>query len=162
MHDELTGIFNRRGFYESANSIFTSRDNEGKKGVLIFADLDNLKKINDSFGHEEGDFAIITAAGYLQKGLRNTDVVARIGGDEFAAFAIFEDESIILTLPSRIKGIIQKYNEGSDKEYNVTMSIGVYELTCSPSEKIRMYMEGADLRLYEDKKKKSTCIFKNQ
>lgn len=162
MHDELTGIFNRRGFYESANSIFTSRDNEGKKGVLIFADLDNLKKINDSFGHEEGDFAIITAAGYLQKGLRNTDVVARIGGDEFAAFAIFEDESIILTLPSRIKGIIQKYNEGSDKEYNVTMSIGVYELTCSPSEKIQMYMDKADLLLYEDKKKKSTCIFKNQ
>lgn len=160
--DELTGVFNRRGFYASANSIFTAPENSGKKCVLIFADLDNLKLINDNFGHEEGDFAIKTAASFLKNGLRNTDIVARIGGDEFTAFALCEDEKIIRSIPSRIKKIAEKYNKNSDKNYNITISIGIYELCCSPSENIQNYMDKADSSLYEDKKNKNTDIFKKK
>ncbi len=162
MHDELTGVFNRRGFYESANSIFTAPENNGRKCVLIFADLDNLKKINDNFGHEEGDFAIKAAASFLKSGLRNTDIVARIGGDEFTAFAMCEDEKIIKSIPARIKAIAEKYNKKSDKEYNITISIGIYELCCSPSENIQNYMDKADSSLYEDKKNKNPDIFKKK
>lgn len=161
MHDELTGVFNRRGFYESANQIFTSAENAGKRCVLIFADLDNLKKINDTFGHEEGDYAIKSIANFLKSGLRNTDIVARIGGDEFAAFALCEDEKIIRSIPSRIKKIAEKHNLNSDKKYNITVSIGVYELNCNPAEKIQLYMDKADASLYEDKKNKNPDIFKN-
>lgn len=160
MHDELTGIYNRRGFYEFANHILTAPENVGKRCVLIFADLDNLKSINDNFGHEEGDFAIMTSASFLKGGLRNTDIVARIGGDEFAAFALCEDEKIIKSIPSRIKKIAEKYNLCSDKKYNITMSIGVYEFKCSESEKIQMYMDKADSLLYADKKNKNLDIFK--
>ncbi len=162
MHDELTGVFNRRGFYQSANSIFTAPENEGKKCVLIFADLDNLKKINDNFGHEEGDFAIKSAASFLKSGLRNTDIVARIGGDEFTAFALCEDEKIIKSIPVRIKKIAEKYNQSSDKEYNITISIGIYELSCNPTGSIQSYMDKADSSLYEDKKNKNHNIFKKK
>lgn len=161
MYDELTGIYNRRGFYEFANLIFNAPDNNGKKCALIFADLDYLKNINDNFGHEEGDFAIKTAASFLKSGLRNTDIVARIGGDEFAAFALCDSEEIIRSIPKRIKTIAKKYNELSDKKYNITVSIGVYELNCNPDENIRSFMDKADSLLYDDKKKKSHSIFKN-
>ena len=160
MHDELTGAFNRRGFYESANQIFTAAENEGKRCVLIFADLDNLKKINDTFGHEEGDYAIKAVADFLKSGLRNTDIVARIGGDEFAAFALCENEKIIQSIPARIKKIAEKHNLNSDKKYNITVSIGFYELNCSTSENIQMYMDKADASLYEDKKNKNRDILK--
>lgn len=162
MHDELTGVFNRRGFYQSANSIFAAPENDGRKCVLIFADLDNLKQINDNFGHEEGDFAIKAAASFLKNGLRNTDVVARIGGDEFTAFALCEDEKIIKSIPGRIKKIAEKYNQSSDKEYNITISIGIYELSCNPSGNIQNYMDEADSSLYEDKKNKNRDIFKKK
>ena len=160
MYDELTGVYNRRGFYEFTNRVFTAPENEGKRAVLIFSDLDNLKKINDNFGHEEGDYAITSAAGFLKSGLRTTDIVARIGGDEFAAFALCEDEKIIQSIPDRIKAIAKKHNELSDKKYNVTVSVGIYELNCNPAQNIQSFMDKADASLYEDKKKKNHNIFK--
>ena len=160
MYDELTGVYNRRGFYEFTNRVFTAPENEGKRAVLIFSDLDNLKKINDNFGHEEGDYAITSAASFLKHGLRTTDIVARIGGDEFAAFALCEDEKIIQSIPGRIKAIAAKHNEESTKKYNITISVGIYELNCNPAHNIQSFMDKADASLYEDKKKKNPNIFK--
>lgn len=160
MCDELTGIYNRRGFYEFTNLVLKSPENEGKNAVLVFGDLDNLKKINDTFGHDDGDYAIITAAGYLKSGFRQTDIVARIGGDEFAAFAVCEDTSVSARLPSRIKKIAASRNAVSDKPFNVNMSIGIYPLICSPDKNIQDYMDKADMALYEDKKNKDHNILK--
>lgn len=161
MYDELTGVYNRRGFYEFANSVLTAPDNNGKHAVIIFADLDNLKQINDRFGHDDGDYAITMGASFLKKGLRNTDIVARIGGDEFVAFAICENSDIIRSIPDRIKSIAKEHNKTSPKEYNVTMSIGIYEFDCGPSLSIQTFMDKADAALYEDKKHKNTEILKN-
>lgn len=160
MYDELTGVYNRRGFYEFTNRILSAPENEGKHAVIIFADLDNLKKINDNFGHDEGDYAITAGAGFLKSGLRNTDIVARIGGDEFVAFAICEDREIIKSIPERIKNIAASHNMNSMKEYNVTMSVGIYELDCGSNVNIQLFMDKADAALYEDKKNKNTNIFK--
>lgn len=160
MYDELTGVYNRRGFYEFTNRICSAPENEGKRAVLIFSDLDNLKKINDTFGHEEGDYAITSAASFLKSSLRTTDIVARIGGDEFAAFALCEDENIIRSIPGRIKAIAAKHNEHSDKKYNITISVGTYEFRCNPGQTIQAFMDKADSSLYEDKKKKNHDIFK--
>lgn len=162
MYDELTGVYNRRGFYEFANSVLTNPDNDGKHAVIIFADLDNLKQINDRFGHDEGDYAITMGAGFLKKGLRNTDIVARIGGDEFVAFAICENKDIIRTIPGRIKAIAEEHNRTSPKEYNVTMSIGIYEFNCGVSLNVQAFMDKADAALYEDKKHKNREIHKNR
>ncbi len=158
--DELTGIYNRRGFYVYANEIFNAPENKGKRCAVLLADLDNLKSINDNFGHEEGDNAIIAAATFLKNGMRINDVVARIGGDEFAAFVLFEDEESAHSIPARIKKIAAEYNRFSDKKYNITISIGVHELNCDPQDDIHMYMDKADVLLYEDKKNKITDIFK--
>lgn len=160
MSDELTGIYNRRGFYVYANRILKAPENEGRQAVVIFGDLDNLKKINDSFGHEEGDYAIVTAANVIKNSLRNSDVVARIGGDEFAAFAICDDREIVAQLPERIKGIAEAHNNASTKPYNVTISVGIYELVCSPELNIQQFMDYADSALYEDKKRKNSDIMK--
>lgn len=161
MIDELTGVYNRRGFYVSANRILKAAENEGRQAAIIFGDLDNLKKVNDTFGHDDGDYAIVSCAEFLKKSLRTTDVVGRIGGDEFAAFAICDDADIIAKLPSRIKGIASKHNEVSDKPYNVTVSIGIYPIICSPELNIQEFMDKADNALYEDKKKKNPDIMKH-
>mgnify|MGYP004599176321 FL=1 len=160
MSDELTGIYNRRGFYVFANRILKAHENEGRQAVVIFGDLDNLKKINDTFGHEDGDYAIMTAASVIKNSLRNSDVVARIGGDEFAAFAICGDKDIIAKLPERIKGLAAAHNAESSKPYNVTVSVGIYELVCSPELNIQQFMDYADAALYEDKKHKNPDIMK--
>ena len=160
MSDELTGVYNRRGFYVFANRILKAPENEGRQAVVIFGDLDNLKKINDSFGHEDGDYAIVTAASVIKSSLRNSDVVGRIGGDEFAAFAICDDREIISKLPARIKSIAAAHNEASSKPYNVTVSVGIYELVCSPELNIQQFMDYADSALYEDKKRKNPDIMK--
>ena len=161
MYDELTGVYNRRGFYEFTNRLLAAPENDGKHAVLIFADLDNLKIINDNFGHDDGDYAITTGAGFLKSGLRNTDIVARIGGDEFVAFAICEDKEIIQSIPSRIKKIAAEHNKVSDKPYNITISVGLYELTCGSNINIQFFMDKADASLYEDKKNKNPNIFKS-
>ncbi len=161
MYDELTGVYNRRGFFEFANSVLTSQENAGKRAVIIFGDLDNLKTINDTFGHDNGDYAIMYAASFIKSGLRNTDIVARIGGDEFAAFAICENESIIKSIPSRIKEIAANHNKTSDKLFNITLSVGTYELICSPELTIQSFIKYADSALYEDKKNKNPDILKH-
>ena len=161
MIDELTGVYNRRGFFVSANRILKAPENEGRQAAIIFGDLDNLKKVNDTFGHDDGDYAIVSCAEFLKKSLRTTDVVGRIGGDEFAAFAICDDADIIAQLPTRIKGIAAKHNEVSDKPYNVTVSIGIYPIICSPELNIQEFMDKADNALYEDKKKKNPDIIKH-
>lgn len=161
MIDELTGVYNRRGFYVSANRILKAPENEGRQAAIIFGDLDNLKKVNDTFGHDDGDYAIVSCAEFIKNSLRTSDVVGRIGGDEFAAFAICDDADIISQLPARIKGIAAKHNEASDKPYNVTVSIGIYPILCSPDLNIQDFMEKADNALYEDKKKKNPDILKH-
>ncbi len=160
MTDELTGIYNRRGFYTAANRILRAAENEGRSAVLIFADLDNLKTINDNFGHDDGDYAITAAAEFIKSGLRSGDVVARIGGDEFAAFALCGDESMIPRLPARIKALAEKHNRTSDKPYNVMLSIGCCKVECSPDINIQQFMDKADEALYADKKNKIGSVIK--
>lgn len=162
MSDELTGVFNRRGFYKYADDVIHNEVNKGKVGVLIFGDLDNLKKINDTFGHDDGDYAIRTAAGYLKKALRDSDIVARIGGDEFAAFAVVTPEmaGIIKDIPPRIKAIAAEHNKQSEKPYNVCMSVGIHTFECGADISIRDYMDKADSALYKDKKNKALDIMK--
>jgi len=160
MSDDLTGIYNRRGFYVYANRILKAPENEGRRGVVIFGDLDNLKKINDSFGHEDGDYAIVTAANVIKSSLRNSDVVGRIGGDEFAAFAICDDRDIISKIPGRIKTIAAEHNQNSQKPYNITISVGLFEFICAPDLNIQQFMDEADAALYEDKKNKNSDIMK--
>ena len=86
--DDLTCLYNRRGFFAAATQLLRLAKRNSQSLVLLFCDFDDLKRINDTYGHREGDLALIRAADALEHSFRDADVVARIGGDEFVALAL--------------------------------------------------------------------------
>ncbi len=159
--DELTGAYNRRGFYRLANLLLSAEVSKGKEAVLLMADLDNLKKLNDTFGHNEGDHAIKMCVQHLTVCVPMLDVIGRIGGDEFAAFAIVENaDAAIKEIYSCIKNSAAAYNATSDKPYNITMSLGLHKIICGSDDVLQNYVKFADAALYADKKKKNPNILK--
>ena len=157
--DPLTGIANRRGFLDTVNKILEDESNYGKKAVAVYADMDNLKIVNDEFGHDEGDFSLKTIANALSESFRSSDVVARMGGDEFAAFAIVSHENFSETLKSRIHSILSKMNE-NDKPYYVNMSIGTHEFVIEKDLNLDHILNTADEDLYREKKNKKKVVYK--
>lgn len=161
MTDELTHIYNRRGFYFYANQVLTNPANKGRYAYLIFADLNNLKKINDFFGHEDGDYAIRKIAEILTDSLAPKSVVSRIGGDEFVGLTVTDTPDYEKIIFDKIKTAAKRGNEISEKPYNVTVSLGIHTFICSEDVSIHEFLELADSALYEDKQKKDPDIMKS-
>ncbi|MBQ9982103.1 MAG: GGDEF domain-containing protein [Oscillospiraceae bacterium] len=161
-HDELTGVFNRRGYYVNAQNIISSPANTGKNAIVVFADMDNLKIVNDKFGHDDGDYAIRAIAGILQNSFRTTDIIGRIGGDEFAVFALLGNTDNINNIQTRIALTMEKFNKSCDKPYYVNMSVGIYPFICNPEIKLSDIMEHADELLYMQKKNKRKSVLKEE
>lgn len=157
--DELTGLYNRRGFLENAMGMMSG----AKKYYLlcIYADLDHLKQINDQFGHQEGDFAIKQAGKYLQDSLKSTDVIGRIGGDEFAAVAVIKNENMGMEIRDRIVLNSKLFNQSSDKPYYIELSIGYAVYKWSEDLELNQMLSTADMMLYESKAKKRKDARKN-
>lgn len=125
MIDELTGVYNRRGFLIHAEDRvkLASRLRNGQ--VLVFADVDGLKSINDAFGHSAGDEALTAAAALLKSSFRESDVVARLGGDEFVVLALME-RSENAEIPVRaLREALAAWNGRDDRPFRLSMSIGV-------------------------------------
>lgn len=159
--DELTGVYNRRGFYRVSNMMLESPEYIGKSCVLILADLDNLKIINDTFGHDGGDHALKTCVQYLSSAVPLLDAIGRVGGDEFAGFAIVDNaETAGQEIYDSIKKAAKQYNAASDIPYNITLSVGVYTMQCQGGEQIQNYVKFADQALYQDKKNKNRIVIK--
>lgn len=158
--DALTGCFNRRGFFEEMRNKLRDEKNENTEAIMVFADLDSLKIINDRFGHEEGDFAICSAAKILQLSFGEDEIVGRIGGDEFVVCAFLKEPVEIPALRAHIEKVTEKYNEdyASDKPYRVHTSVGVYPFICSPTVEIGELLSHADALLYEQKKHKKPIL----
>ncbi len=152
--DQLTGLYNRWGFLENVQSIISNPMNLGKEVMVLYADMDNLKMINDRYGHDEGDFAIREMADILREAFRNTDVVARFGGDEFVAFALIGISQYENVMRQRILEITAAHNKRVDKPYPIQMSVGICESFCSPTMNINDILDIADKRLYLEKKVK--------
>lgn len=160
--DELTRIFNRRGFLQNAGEILKDPDNFGKKAFFVFADLDNLKKINDIFGHDEGDYALISAAKTLSSVISSDGIVGRIGGDEFAAVVLCKYGEDLNKLYDAIKSAAAKNNTATDKDYNISMSLGIYEFRCCEDLTLSEIMGKADAALYKDKELKDHNVYKRK
>lgn len=159
--DELTGVYNRRGFFVQANSVIRSPINSGKDAIIVFADLDSLKIINDKFSHEDGDFAIRNAAGILRDSFRNTDIIGRIGGDEFSVLALVEDcckDGIASIVRSRISVITDSFNLTHNKPYIIHMSVGVYLFKCGHDVELEKILAHADNLLYNEKNNKKSIL----
>lgn len=160
--DPLTNILNRRGYMDTVEKIINDSNNYGKRAIAVYADMDGLKIVNDEFGHDEGDYSLRTIADILTESFRQSDVVGRMGGDEFAAFAIVNSENFAETIRMRIKEIADKHNESSDKPYYVNISVGTCEFVIEEDVNLARILNKADVSLYEHKRNKEKIIHKNK
>jgi len=153
--DQLTGLYNRRGFIASAERQLKLASRRKRGLLLFFADLDGMKAINDNFGHEEGDRALNEAAKILKETFRETDILARIGGDEFAIMTIDSPEMTSDILMSRLQDRIDEHNARQDKPFHVSMSIGISTCDSKNMRSLDELMSLADGKMYDNKKRKS-------
>jgi diguanylate cyclase (GGDEF)-like protein/PAS domain S-box-containing protein len=149
--DELTGLCNRRGFLEHARRQVKILRRQRRPALLFFADLDGLKQINDTLGHEAGDAAIVAAADVLRQSFRDTDVIARFGGDEFVVLVAETDHVVSGRMLERIEGNLRRKNDAAGRRYTVAMSVGfsIYD----PEEPLALeeLLARADAAMYQQK-----------
>lgn len=158
--DELTGIYNRRGFMERVEYYINIPSNHGLKAILLFADMDSLKVVNDKFGHKDGDFALKNIANILSMSFGPHDVIGRIGGDEFVCFALTDDPDYVSQVQDRIKKYSAELNATCGKPYFIEMSVGVTEFICDGEQTIEDLLSQADSALYSNKRYKRMSILK--
>ena len=148
--DDLTGIFNRRGFLASATQQLKLAHRDMQNVLLFFLDLNNLKGINDSFGHREGDLALIRTADALEKTFRESDVLARLGGDEFAVLALEASNPDIGLIRSRLEENLEQANTG-EFQYRLALSVGIARYDPQSPVSIGELMDTADQDMYKHK-----------
>jgi len=155
--DELTRLYNRRGFKTLARQQIKLAERTNRGLLLVFADLDNMKKINDTIGHFEGDRALIDIARILKKNFRESDIVARLGGDEFIVLAIDFSEKYAELISSRIQENLLQLNSIPDRKYQLSLSMGITHFDPKEYISIDEMIKIADKLMYEEKNKKKLC-----
>lgn len=162
--DPLTGICNRRGFFVYAQPMLQKAREQGLSMMILYIDMNNLKIINDRYGHEEGDFSLHTIAEVLSSIVKEEQpkasegIAARIGGDEYACALITEKDKEVLL--QKIYDAFTAFNENSKKPYNVTVSAGAYCFTKEDTHSISDALSLADEQLYEVKKLRKKDVAK--
>jgi diguanylate cyclase (GGDEF)-like protein/PAS domain S-box-containing protein len=149
--DELTGLYNRRGFAGLAEHRLKVAERQGSGVTLLFADLDNLKLINDTHGHLAGDRTIRDAGRILAQACRESDIVARLGGDEFAVLLADAAAGGAAVIVARIGEQVSRHNAGGAGVPALSLSIGVGSCTGSENCSIDQLIARADAAMYESK-----------
>ncbi len=159
--DQLTGLHNRRGFLSLAEQQLKLSNRNKNRMLLFFADLDLLKWINDTMGHEEGDKALIEAAKVFKDTFRSSDIIARLGGDEYAALIVDITGTNSEILTARLQSLIEMRNNQENRKYRLSISVGCHcydpENPCTIDDLI----VHADKLMYEQKQKKKSLLTKN-
>jgi diguanylate cyclase (GGDEF)-like protein len=149
--DELTGLYNRRGFTLLAVQEVKLAHRKKRSMLLFFGDVDNLKTINDTYGHAQGDLALNDISAVLKETFREADIVARIGGDEFVVLAVDASMESTGVLTSRIQAALKRRKQQGDQPYQLSISMGIAhydpESPCTVNEMIAQ----ADGRMYQQK-----------
>ena len=150
--DPLTHLYNRRGFLNLAEHLFKSAERLHSKLLLAYIDVDNIKFINDTFGHDHGDAVLIDTADILRSTFRKSDVICRIGGDEFAVLASNFDESYPQNIIDRLQYYIDMQNRKHNKQYKISMSMGFAFYDPAAPCSLEVLMARADQTMYKQKK----------
>jgi two-component system cell cycle response regulator len=156
MLDDLTGLYNRRGFITLAERHLILARRKRQPLVMLAADLDDLKFINDHYGHSAGDQALRAAAGVLRNSYRSADIVARLGGDEFAIFPLEASAESCGLLRDRLNANLDAYNAAHSSEWAVSMSIGLTRLDPCVCTTVEQLLAEADQELYQQKRRRPT------
>lgn len=150
--DELTGILNRRGFNMSAEKSLNICKRGALPVALVFLDLNEFKPINDKFGHAEGDKALQLFASILDDVGRDSDIVARMGGDEFVILLVDADKNAVDEVMKRFSQQIQRCNEQQALGYHITFSYGIVLFEPEKHATIDELLSEGDALMYERKK----------
>ena len=150
--DELTGLYNRRGFTTLAERHLELARRNHREMLLIFADIDGLKAINDTHGHAAGDQAVIQAARLLRTTYRSADIVARLGGDEFTVFPLEAGHHTADILLARLKQNLDRLNAAPGQPYRLTLSVGIGRFDPERCQTVQQLLAEADRELYERKR----------
>jgi diguanylate cyclase (GGDEF)-like protein/PAS domain S-box-containing protein len=154
--DELTGLHNRRGLFALVEQLLKLCNRQKKGAFMLYADVDNLKEINDTFGHKEGDMALKDIANILRKNFRDADIIARIGGDEFVVIPVGTAGDNVETISSRLQKSLEFHNAERNHSYKLSLSFGIaYYDPANPCSIDGLLIQGDEL-MYEQKKHKHT------
>ena len=153
--DELTGLRNRRGFLVLADQALRMARRTRSKCALVFVDLDGLKRVNDTRGHAAGDALIADAARVLGSVFRESDVVGRVGGDEFAVLALLDEHDGATAVSARLQSEIDRFNAELVPTLRVAMSIGIEEINCAAETPLDVLLSRADRAMYERKRRRA-------
>lgn len=152
--DELTQLHNRRGFLMQAAQQMHLARRENRSLTLFFADLDGLKRINDERGHNQGDLAIQTAAQVLRHTFRESDVVARLAGDEFAVLSLDGAQHTAQRVMERLQTNLCQCNATSGLPFRIEMSVGCAVREGTSDESIECFIARADANMYVNKRRR--------
>jgi diguanylate cyclase (GGDEF)-like protein len=152
--DDLTGLFNRRGFLAAATQQLKLAHRDRQNVLLLFCDLDHLKNINDTFGHKEGDLALVRTADALEETFRNSDVLSRLGGDEFAVLAWEASIPDLRTILTRLERNLLKAN-ADEPRFKLSLSIGVARYDPHFPLSLSELMARADQDMYRHKNRRA-------
>jgi diguanylate cyclase (GGDEF)-like protein len=152
--DDLTGLYNRRGFFHLAEHHLRTARRSGQPSLLLYADMDGLKEINDTFGHSEGSLAIARTAAVLKLTFRNSDIICRLGGDEFAILAQNVPRHEIETIIGRLQDSLSTKPERGTHDYQLSLSIGAVWIPSDNEFSLDELIDQADKNMYDHKRGK--------
>src|SRR6266480_2251471 len=152
--DELTGLYNRRGFLTLATRDLRVARRGDETLLVAFADLDDLKTVNDTAGHAAGDRTLRDTAVLLRRAFRDSDLVARIGGDEYAVLVRHAGPESAGVLADRMKRQVREFNRRAGRGYQLSVSLGFATHTASTLGSVAGLLDRADQALYRDKRRK--------
>jgi two-component system cell cycle response regulator len=156
--DELTGLYNRRAFMTLGEQQLKIARRENSGLALAFVDLDDLKSINDRFGHKFGDFALTDSAKILKNTFRESDIIARIGGDEFAILWMAPAAPSPAVLRTRLQAGIESHRLSEPRLYQLSMSIGVSHYESGFTESLSNMLFESDRQMYADKRTRRSPV----
>jgi len=159
--DELTGLYNRRGFMALAERQLKIGHRSGRGMLLFVMDVDHLKQINDTFGHFEGDRALKRAAEALEETFRNSDVLARLGGDEFAVLAVEASGRSEATIKTRLFESLKAIS-AEPSRYEISLSVGLARFDPYSRTSIGELLAKADQSMYEQKRRQSRPLLEKE
>ena len=155
--DELTGLYNRRGFLVLTRQQLKNMQRTNRHTLLVFADVDGLKRINDEYGHCEGDRVLKDAASVLRKTFRDSDIIARLGGDEFVVLAQDAPGNSEQNITARLQETLRAHNEKRRRgRHALSLSFGFSPFNCPSSIENRMMHADRDM-YYQKRTYQSVC-----